>query len=143
MQENQPKPGFSIYKFLEFMAESLKFFDFIVFRYILLKLSIPYIVKDLRSFYLYNLHNKFNFLNILKMKNYKYFILNSSSNPNHKLTIKQVAINTILIASNLILIGCIFSIPIATYYNSDKLDSSIYVKVVAALNQINILLTKT
>ena len=59
--------------------------------------------------------------------NYKYFALNS--NPNKKLSVKQIAINAIIILSNLILLSCIFSIPIATYYNYDKLDSSLEIKV--------------
>lgn len=58
--------------------------------------------------------------------NYKYFALNS--NPNKKLSVKQIAINAIIILSNLILLSCIFSIPIATYYNYDKLDSSLEIK---------------
>ena len=62
------------------------------------------------------------------MRNYKYFILNSD-NSNRKLTSKQIFINVILIASNVILIGCICFIPIAAYYNSDKLDISIDVQV--------------
>jgi hypothetical protein len=67
------------------------------------------------------------------MRNYKYFILNPN-NSNRKLTPKQVFINLILIVSNVILIACICFIPIAAYYNSDKLDSSIDVQVKFKIN---------